>query len=131
LEMKKPTSKDLRERREVIENLVKCLQQELKEINSKIKELDGGAYTKLSRRFFADTVVHHLVLADAEGISGEALREKLERQGTPIKPNAFRVFLSRARQRGDIELVNKGEAVGRWRLTAQGYQTALGTDRFK
>lgn len=110
-------------RRTKLQALIADLQRELSQVEKEIRVLGYSPGIHLTQDFFWTYVFPLLEEAGEEGMTGAKMREKLAQIGLPVESGKFRVFLSRSKQRGFINLMSRN----RWRL-AEGAEKLRPTD---
>lgn len=108
--------RQLQARRARLERVLFEVRAELQEIERDIRGLGTDKSIELNQIWFVETVVPILKLAGNSGMTGAKLREELEKTGHKIDAARFRLFLTRQKQRGNIELRPAVRGPGRWVL---------------
>jgi hypothetical protein len=101
---------------------VDLLHKELESIEMELSALAG--HTKLDRVFFWEQVVP-LLLSAGGGLSSAELYNILRDRGFAVSQAGLRVFLSRHKVRGALELATAGLHGPRWRPSASTIERAI------
>ena len=125
-------AKDAREkgallvRRDTLLALIRSLQDELRETQKKILEVDRPAKTKLSKNFFWEEVFPILMEHRLDGLTTQKTRELLRSSGFYFNDDSFRVFWHRAAKDGLIVSIQQAAGYPRWRLTQKAIENGSG-----
>ena len=101
---------------------IKLMQEELNSVVVELAALDGP--TKLDQIFFWERLVPILLQANGGLLSAE-IHDRLTGMGFTVSPNSLRVFLSRCKDRGSLELSSGGQRASRWRVSTATIEQAV------
>lgn len=104
------------ERRHKLEQLVADLTAEIRFLDKELAAIGKAARVPLTSRFFRDEVTPILKKAGPIGLTAGELRAALKTAGFDVPAPAFRVFLTRRKQRGELALSITSGKAGRWQL---------------
>lgn len=98
------------------------LQDELRLVEAELDALKEKV--RLDKAFFWDRIVP-MLLRRMEGISSAEIIEELSNSGFGVSSNALRVFLSRCKDKGELQLsLTAGEAP-KWRVSGTTLQRVI------
>lgn len=97
-----------------VEAALTVLRQELNALESELRALNMPI--RLNDAFFYDHVVGILEKSEL-GHSSAELRRELTAKGFEVPEVNFRTFLSRQKDKGNLNLEEKARGLGRWSLT--------------
>ena len=118
-------------RRARLVSLINDLHEELVTVDREIERLNSEKEVRFDEAFFWERITPILANSD-RALTGREMRERLQREGFRIHSSRFRVFLSRAGDRGYLSKHDEaGKSHPTWALTerARGLLNKLNSRR--